>query len=224
MAAVILGDRQPQHWKDGPSPAVDEWDAKWLAEVAARAAHPASAIDLVPAGEDGGALWTVTVDGAPRGGVRQLSLDAPPWAAAAYGIEVSIAPVPSAPVAPEGTGSPGREQRSTATATAGAGATQYKALPVTPASGFDVALLVPDDLPVARIEEAMRRAIGPLLERLQLLSEYRGGNVPPGHRSVAWSFTLRHPERTLESREVTGRKDKMLRTLEGELGVEPRTS
>ena len=224
VAAVILGDRQPQHWKDGPSPAVDEWDAKWLAEVAARAAHPASAIDLVPAGEDGGALWTVTVDGAPRGGVRQLSLDAPPWAAAAYGIEVSIAPVPSAPVAPEGTGSPGREQRSTATATAGAGATQYKALPVTPASGFDVALLVPDDLPVARIEEAMRRAIGPLLERLQLLSEYRGGNVPPGHRSVAWSFTLRHPERTLESREVTGRKDKMLRTLEGELGVEPRTS
>jgi phenylalanyl-tRNA synthetase beta chain len=223
-AAVILGDRQPPHWKDGPPPAADEWDAKWLAEVAARAAHPTAAIDLVPARNGNEALWTIMIDGAQRGLVRRLALDAPPWAAPAFGIEVAIAPVPSAPVAPAGAGAGDREQRRTSRAGAGAPVTQYTPLPIAPASGFDVALIVPDELPVSRVEETMRRAIGSLLERLQLLSEYRGAGVPDGNRSVAWSLTLRHPDRTLESREVTGRRDKMLRTLEGELGIKPRTS
>jgi phenylalanyl-tRNA synthetase beta chain len=155
--------------------------------------------------------------------VRKLSLDAPPWASPAYGVEIGIATVPSRPVAPAGQGAPDRELEAGAAHRAGP-ATQYTPIPTTPATGFDVALLVPDGTTAARVEEVMRRGIGPLLERLELLSEFRGGNVPAGHRSVAWSLTLRHPERTLESREVAGRRDKMLRMLEGELGIKPRTS
>jgi phenylalanyl-tRNA synthetase beta chain len=119
---------------------------------------------------------------------------------------------------------PDRASRGQAGTSRRAQSVQYAALPTTPATGFDVALVMPNDLPVARVEEVIRRSVGTLLERLQLLSEFRGGNVPPGHRSVAWRLTLRHPERTLENKEVTGRRDKLLRTLEGELGVKPRTS
>jgi phenylalanyl-tRNA synthetase beta chain len=223
-AAVILGERHPPHWKDGAAHHADEWDAKWLAGVIARAAHPASAIELAAAESANGVLWTVLIDGRPRGDVRRLSLDAPPWAAPAYGIEIGIAPVPSRPVAPAGQGSPDRDRREADAGPPTREATQYTPIRTTPASGFDVALLVPEVMAVERVEQVMRRAIGPLLERLELLSEFRGGNVPKGQRSVAWSLVLRHPERTLESREVAGRRDKMLRTLEGELGIKPRTS
>jgi phenylalanyl-tRNA synthetase beta chain len=222
-AAVILGHRHPPHWKDGPAPDADEWDAKWLAQVIARAAHPASVIALAPAAPETGLLWSVLIDGRARGDVRKLSLDAPPWASPAYGVEIGIAMVPSRPVAPAGESAPDRDLAAGAAPRAGRAA-QYTPIPTTPATGFDVALLVPDGTTADRVEEVMRRGIGPLLERLELLSEFRGGNVPAGHRSVAWSLTLRHPERTLENREVAGRRDKMLRMLEGELGIKPRTS
>ena len=223
-AAVLLGDRTPPHWKDGTAPHADEWDAKWLAEVMGRAAHPGHNVELVPSPDGSGALWQLEIDGAARGSVRRLALDAPPWAAPAYGVEITLVPVPSRPVAAAGHGATDRDARRDGPISRGEAAVQYTPLPSTPASGFDVALIVPEAVPVARVEALMRRSIGPLLERMQLLSEFRGGNVAAGHRSVAWSLTLRHPERTLESREVAGRRDKMLRTLEGELGIKPRTS
>ena len=63
-----------------------------------------------------------------------------------------------------------------------------------------------------------------LLETLTLLSEYRGIGIPDGFRSIAWRLTFRHPERTLRDKEVAGRRDKVVRTLEGELGVRQRTT
>ena len=224
VAAVILGQRQPPHWRDEAPANADEWDAKFLAELIARTAHPGSVIEIHPSDAPDGLLWNVVIDGQSRGEVRRLSLDAPPWAAPAYGIEIGIAKVASHPVAPMGQGAPDRERHEPPVPMAIRSAVRYQPIPTTPASGFDVALLVPDGTTSAQVEEVMRRGIGPLLERLELLSEFRGGNVPAGYRSVAWSLTLRHPERTLESREVGGRRDKMLRMLEGELGIKPRTS
>jgi phenylalanyl-tRNA synthetase beta chain len=43
-------------------------------------------------------------------------------------------------------------------------------------------------------------------------------------RSLAWRLTLRHPERTLKEKEITGRRDKVLKSLSEELGVQQRTS
>jgi phenylalanyl-tRNA synthetase beta chain len=74
------------------------------------------------------------------------------------------------------------------------------------------------------VEEVIRRASGELLERLTLFDEYRGEGVPPGQRSLAWRLTFRHPERTLRDKEIAGRRQKLLRTLEGELGVRQRTT
>jgi phenylalanyl-tRNA synthetase beta chain len=101
---------------------------------------------------------------------------------------------------------------------------QYRALPATPAADFDLALLVPNDVPAARVEEVILRSAGELLERLVLFDEYRGEGVPAGQRSLAWRLTFRHPERTLRDKEIAGRREKLLRTLEGELGVRQRTT
>ena len=70
----------------------------------------------------------------------------------------------------------------------------------------------------------MRKGAGELLERLEVLSEFRGAGVPAGARSIAWRLTLRHPERTLQEKEIAGRRDKVLKLLESELDVRQRTT
>jgi phenylalanyl-tRNA synthetase beta chain len=214
VAALVLGDRRPPHWTDQVTPCFDEWDAKWLGEVAARAAFPGAAVSLLPA--DGDVLWLIEVGGERRGLVRRVSLDAPVWAALAFGVELTMGVVESAPVAPAG------ESRTAAPRPAPREHVRYRALPTTPPSGFDIALLVPNDMPAERVETRIRDTMGALLERLDLLSEFRGGNVPEGLRSVAWQLTLRHPARTLESAEIAGRRQRLLEVLEGELGVRVR--
>jgi len=99
---------------------------------------------------------------------------------------------------------------------------RYRALPTTMAAEFDLALLVPDRLGAAEVEAVIRRAAGDLLERLALFDEFRGPGVPEGHRSLAWRLTFRHPERTLRDKEVDAERQKLLGTLESELGVRQR--
>lgn len=228
-AAIVTGSRRPAHWTEVRPPDYDEWDAKGLALEMAAVAFPDAAVELRPAtGEElqGGLLWRVIVDDSERGAVRRLVLDAPVWAASVFGIELALIGIESRPVAARGermrAGQRGRESAlSSASATR---TVRYRPLPSTPASDFDIALLVPDDLPAARVEEVIRRASGELLERLTLFDEYRGEGVPAGQRSLAWRLTFRHPERTLRDKEIAGRRQKLLKTLEGELGVRQRTT
>ena len=100
---------------------------------------------------------------------------------------------------------------------------KYVPLPVTPAAEFDLALLVPEELPAAKVEETMRAASGDLLERVVLFDEFKGQGIPAGQRSLAWRLTFRHPERTLREKEVEGRRAQLLRTLENQLGVRQRS-
>jgi phenylalanyl-tRNA synthetase beta chain len=230
VAAIVTGGRRPPHWTEGRPPDYDEWDAKGLASELATVAFPHATVDLRAAGkagQDAGVLWTVLVDGAERGAVSRLALDAPVWAAGAFGVELSLMGIESRPVAARGQRAR-REARApvgtVARVPGAAKAVRYSALPSTPASDFDLALLVPNDLPASRVEEVIRRSTGELLERLTLFDEYRGEGVPAGVRSLAWRLTFRHPERTLRDKEIAGRRQKLLRTLEGELGVRQRTT
>ncbi|HEX6533203.1 MAG TPA: phenylalanine--tRNA ligase subunit beta [Gemmatimonadaceae bacterium] len=219
---VIMGHRRPPHWTEVRPPDFDEWDAKGVGEELARAAFPGAAVELRPGGEGGERLWEIVVSGEPRGDVRRLVLDAPVWAAPAFGVELLLMEIPSDRVAEPGKSRhvPERERLGV-----GAGvAVRYRPLPTTPASEFDLALLVPNDMPAERVERVLRTAAGELLERVVLFDEYRGENVPPGFRSLAWRLTFRHPERTLREKEIAGRREKLVRTLEGELGVRQRTS
>ena len=100
----------------------------------------------------------------------------------------------------------------------------YRPLPTTPAADVDLALLVPDGVSAAAVESAVRRSAGELLERLELFDEFRGGAIPAGFRSLAWRLIFRDPTRTLRDKEIEGRRQKILRTLEGELGVRQRTA
>ena len=105
-----------------------------------------------------------------------LAADAPPWAAPLFGFEllVDAAPRRPAPFAP---------------------------LPTTPSSERVLALLLPEGVRAREVETLLRRAGAPLLERMDVESDYRGPELPSGTRSVA--FRLGFRART--ARSVTAR-------------------
>jgi phenylalanyl-tRNA synthetase beta chain len=220
VALLVMGDREPTHFTDSKPSPFDEWDAKGLAELAAGTLG-AGAVQLIPVA-DGDLLWRIEIDGQPRGEVRRVPLDAPVWASPAFGVEIELQRMSNSDVAPPG------EHAHTSTPDAPAPGTRararYRALPTTPASEFDLALLVPDGVTAADVERVIRSAAGELLERLVAFDVYEGAGVDAGHRSVAWRLTLRHPERTLRDKEIDGRRARILSSLQTELNVRQRST
>ncbi len=135
--------------------------------------------------------------GAVVGWAGPLEADAPVWAGPLYGFEVRLFTSEGSPVT-------------------------YRPLPVQPPVERDLALVLPAGVSAESVGEVLRRAVGPLLERLQVFDEYRGAGVPAGHRSVAWHCTFRDPNKTLREREVDALLERALAMLEDELGVRRR--
>ncbi len=220
VALLVMGDRRPAHFTEPKPPAFDEWDAKALAELVTARGYPGASVVLAPLGGGGDVLWNIVVDGEPLGAVRRVPLDAPAWAAAAFGVELSLGVVSSDPAAARGA----HAYEAAAVVDINTLASErYRPLPSTPPAEFDLALVVPDRLQAADVEAVIRGAAGELLEQLRLFDMYRGEGVAAGHRSLAWRLTLRHPERTLRDKEIEGRRAKILSALQQELDVRPRT-
>jgi phenylalanyl-tRNA synthetase beta chain len=209
VAAIVMGDRRPSHFTEPKPPHYDEWDAKGIAEAIGESAFPGHAISCVPG--EGDSLWTVTAGDVKVGIVRRVSLDAPAWAAPAFGVEINLQALGASVIAGEVVTTPEGSAR------------KYSTIPAMPAIEVDLALIVPESVRAADVERVIRESAGDLLERLVLFDEFRGAGIPDGARSLAWALTFRHPERTLRDREVQGRTAKIVKTLEAELGVRQRT-
>jgi len=95
-------------------------------------------------------------------------------------------------------------------------------LPRYPSIERDVAAVVPDQLPVARVEATIRAAAGPLLEALDLFDVYSGPPVPPHHRNVAYRLRLRAPDRTLAADEAEEIMQQVRIALQEQVGVRLR--
>ena len=199
LGIVITGARRPPHFTEPSPPDWDEWDAKALAESLAGSLFEEVTVQ-VGHGERN-PLWSVKSGGKDVGVVRELMLDAPPWAGRAFGVEIEL---DSAALSPAGK--------------------RYVAVATMPAIDVDLALVVPDTTTASSVETVIRRSAGELLEAVSVFDEFRGASVPPGHRSLAWRLTFRHPQRTLRDREIQGRTSRILSTLESELGIRPRTT
>jgi phenylalanyl-tRNA synthetase beta chain len=218
LGVLLMGRRRPPHFSEPQPPLFDEWDAKAIAQVAAGAAYPGQPVELAP-GSGGHVLWQVDVSGKKIGNVVRVELDAPVWAAPAFGIELILGDVESAPAAERGKHSYMEEDR-----TDRPQVSRYRVLPTMPPAEIDLALLVPQGTSVADVERVIRSAAGELLEGLDLFDQYTGAGVDRDHRSLAWRLTFRHPERTLRDKEIEGRRNKILSALEQELHVRQRTA
>ena len=101
------------------------------------------------------------------------------------------------------------------------GVRRYKQLPKFPATSRDLALVCDLAVPAARIEAAIRRGCGRLLESVRVFDVYTGDRVGAGKKSIAYSLTLRDSEKTLTDAEAD---EAIQSTLEAllEQGIELR--
>ena len=97
----------------------------------------------------------------------------------------------------------------------------FKPTPRFPASTRDLAIICDDELPAASLEKAIRAGAGKLLEKVELFDVYKGAPIAPGKKSVAYTMTLRAPDRTLTVEECDRAVNKVLKEL-ANLGAQLR--
>ncbi|MGL5066680.1 MAG: phenylalanine--tRNA ligase subunit beta [Sarcina sp.] len=98
----------------------------------------------------------------------------------------------------------------------------YSVIAKFPAVTRDIAMLVDDEVLVADIEDAIKRAGQPLVESIKLFDVYKGEQIPEGKKSVAYAIVYRDPKKTLDEKSVGKVHDKILRALEHKLSAELR--
>ncbi len=95
----------------------------------------------------------------------------------------------------------------------------YKPLPKYPASTRDFAFICDDELESATVEAVLRKAGGKTVESVTLFDVYRGAQIGEGKKSMAYTVTMRAPDRTLTDDEADKVSSAMLDALESELKV-----
>ena len=80
--------------------------------------------------------------------------------------------------------------------------TSYKSLPKFPAINRDLAVVLSSDISTDQVTKGIIASAGPLLTDVRLFDVYSGEQVAVGARSLAFSLTYRHQDRTLTDSEI----------------------
>ncbi len=83
-----------------------------------------------------------------------------------------------------------------------------------PAVTRDLSMIVPKHVTNEEIEVMIEQRGGKILEHLELFDLYEGAPILPGFKSMAYSLTFRHKDKTLEESEITSAMNKILKGLE----------
>jgi phenylalanyl-tRNA synthetase beta chain len=83
-----------------------------------------------------------------------------------------------------------------------------------PAVLQDIAVIVPEDVPAARLADVVRAGAGDLLAGLEVFDLYLGEQVGEGNKSLALRLEFRAPDRTLTDEEVAERRAAIEKELE----------
>jgi len=97
-----------------------------------------------------------------------------------------------------------------------------QSIPRFPSVSQDLAVIVGEDLPAQKVQEAIVETGGRLLRQVELFDLYRGEQIPPGKKSLAYSLTYQAEDRTLTDAEVAKVQERIVRRLAQELGAERR--
>ena len=95
-------------------------------------------------------------------------------------------------------------------------------LPRFPSVSQDMSLIVDEEVSAQKVAELMRRAGGGLLVGVNLFDLYRGDPIPAGKKSLAYTLTYRHEQRTLTDREVAKVHSRIASQVGRELGAKLR--
>jgi phenylalanyl-tRNA synthetase beta chain len=202
-AAVMVGQRDPAGWW-GPGRVADWTDAVDAAQAAASSVGVSLSVDA-----DVHAPWHPGRCAALRAGGRLVghagelhprvleAFDLPPRTCAMeLRVDELLLAAPAIATAPT--------------------------LSAYPPATFDLAVVVPDSTPAAAVGAALRAGAGALVEQVRLFDVYAGDQVPAGHRSLAFAFRLRAPDRTLTGEDVAAARAGAVDAAQRQLGARLR--
>ena len=204
LGALMTGRVRPASWGDPEPPGTDFFAAKAVLATLLDALR--AEWDVAPGSPQPflhpQRAATVRIAGAEAGWLGELH----PSVAAAWDLE----------------GVAGFELDLGALAPAARAVARYEDLTSFPAIRQDLAVVVPGDVPAARVLEVIRRAGGALLRDAAVFDVYRGAQVGEGRASLAVRLEFRAPDRTLTDEEVAERRAKIVAALADQVGGELR--
>jgi phenylalanyl-tRNA synthetase beta chain len=98
---------------------------------------------------------------------------------------------------------------------------ELKSVPAVPPVLEDIALILDESIPAARVEALIRQTGGAVLTDVKLFDVYRGEQIGAGQKSLAYSLTYQ-AEKTLTDKEAAAIRNKIVKRLEREIGAKLR--
>ncbi len=95
----------------------------------------------------------------------------------------------------------------------------FQRLPLYPPIDRDIAVVVDEGVSWAEIESCVEGAGVEFLDRVEFFDLYRGKQVPPGKKSIAFRIYFRAPDRTLRKEEADQAQQLIIERLSKYLGV-----
>jgi phenylalanyl-tRNA synthetase beta chain len=92
-------------------------------------------------------------------------------------------------------------------------------VPVYPAVKEDLAFVIDQAIPVARVQALITKAGGPLLARAVLFDEFQGEKLGEGRRSLAFALSYQAPDRTLTDADAKKIRERIVTALASEFGA-----
>ena len=99
---------------------------------------------------------------------------------------------------------------------------ELQPVPEVPPVLEDIALILDQSIPAARVEALIRQTGGRTVTDVRLFDVYRGEQIGAGKKSLAYSLTYQ-ADKTLTDKEAAAIRDKIVRRLESELGAKLRS-
>jgi phenylalanyl-tRNA synthetase beta chain len=86
----------------------------------------------------------------------------------------------------------------------------------------DLAFSVPEDISAADLVTAARETVGEELREMRAFDVYRGDQVGPGRKSIAFAVAFQSPERTLTDEDAAELRSRIVSALEDRFGAQLR--
>ena len=99
----------------------------------------------------------------------------------------------------------------------------YEDVITYPALRQDLAFAVAEDVDAGALVEAAREAASPELREMRPFDVYRGEQVGPGRKSIAFAVAYQSPERTLTDEDAAALRDRIVKALGERFGAELRS-
>jgi phenylalanyl-tRNA synthetase beta chain len=98
----------------------------------------------------------------------------------------------------------------------------YEPVVEFPAVRQDLAFVVAEEVQAGDLVAAAHEAVGPELRELRPFDVYRGEQIPPDHKSIAFAAVFQSPERTLSDEDAAELRSRLVEALRERFGAELR--